>query len=165
MIDTTALSYASFDDRKRIASGSLPVNALAVKCAIESGVLEPLLTFCDRTGLVQGSDAEMLARLPPGVCPHQENKSAMSGSVESGEPRGRGRPKLGGVAQEVTLLPLTVSNVRSKSFDFYCFFTQIKKAKRLKNLAFFIAFFTNNQLRALMAANISDTTYASFKFD
>jgi hypothetical protein len=68
-----------------------------------------LLTFCDQTGQVveidiRGSDAETLARLPPerGL---QGNGSAQIDSEESGEPRGRGRPKLGVVAREVTLLP------------------------------------------------------------
>lgn len=110
MIDTATPSYTSFNGHKRIASGSLPVNALAVKHALATGVPNPLLTFCDQTGQVveidiRGSDAEMLARLPPEVYQLQRNESALINSGESGEPRGRGRPKLGVVAREVTLLP------------------------------------------------------------
>ena len=110
MIDTATPSYTSFNGHKRIASGSLPVNALAVKHALATGVPNPLLTFCDQTGQVveidiRGSDAEMLARLPPEVYQLQRNESALINSEESGEPRGRGRPKLGVVAREVTLLP------------------------------------------------------------
>ena len=110
MIDTATPSYTSFDGHKRIAAGSLPVNGLAVKHALESGLPGPLLTFCDQTGQVvdidiRGSDAEMLARLPPEGCQLQGNESALTDSGESGEPRGRGRPKLGVVAREVTLLP------------------------------------------------------------
>ena len=110
MIDTATPSYTSFDGHKRIASGSLPVNALAVKHALASGVLGPLLTFCDQTGQVvdidiRGSDAKMLARLPPEGHQLHGNESAPIDSEESSEPRGRGRPKLGVVSREVTLLP------------------------------------------------------------
>ncbi|WP_332879648.1 DUF2239 family protein [Massilia sp. S19_KUP03_FR1] len=110
MIDAATPSYTSFSGHNRIASGSLTVNALAVKHALASGVPSPLLTFCDQTGQVveidiRGSDAEMLARLPPEGCQLQGNGSALIDSGESGEPRGRGRPKLGVVAREVTLLP------------------------------------------------------------
>lgn len=110
MINTATPSYTSFDGHKRIASGSLRINALAVKHALASGVLSPLLTFCDQTGQVvdidiRGSDAKMLARLPPEGYQLHGNESALIDSEESGEPRGRGRPKLGVVAREVTLLP------------------------------------------------------------
>ena len=110
MIDTATPSYTSFNGHKRIASGSLPVNALAVKHALDSDMTSALLTFCDQTGQVvdidlRGSDAEMLARLPPEGHQLQGNESALIDSAESGEPRGRGRPKLGVVAREVTLLP------------------------------------------------------------
>ena len=110
MIVNATPSHTSFNGHKRIASGSLPVNALAVKHAIASDMTSALLTFCDQTGQVvdldiRGSDAEMLARLPPEGCQLQGNESALIDSRESGEPRGRGRPKLGVVAREVTLLP------------------------------------------------------------
>jgi hypothetical protein len=108
--DTATPSYTSFNGPTQIASGSLKVNALAVKHALATGVSSPLLTFCDQTGQVveidiRGSDAEMLARLPPDGDPLQGTDSALIDSEESGEPRGRGRPKLGVVAREVTLLP------------------------------------------------------------
>lgn len=95
-------TYTSFHGHQRIACGSLPANALAVKHALASGQALPLLTFCDQTGKLvdtdlRGSDAEMLARLTP--------QSAPTAPQESSEPRGRGRPKLGVVAREVTLLP------------------------------------------------------------
>ena len=110
MIVNATPCYTSFNGHKRIASGSLPVNALAVKHALASDLSSPLLTFCDQTGQVvdldiRGSDAEMLARLPPEGCQLQGNESALIDSRESGEPRGRGRPKLGVVAREITLLP------------------------------------------------------------
>lgn len=110
MTDTATSSYTTFNGHKRIASGSLKVNALAVKHALATDVPSPLLTFCDQTGQVvdidiRGSDAEMFARLPPEGCHLQGNESALIDSGESDEPRGRGRPKLGVVAREVTLLP------------------------------------------------------------
>ena len=110
MIVNATPSYTSFNGHKRIASGSLPVNALAVKHALASDLSSPLLTFCDQTGQVvdidiRRSDAEMLARLPPEGHQLQGNESAQINSEESSEPRGRGRPKLGVVAREITLLP------------------------------------------------------------
>ena len=110
MIRSAVLSYTSFNGHKRIAFGSLPVNALAVKHALASDVPSPLLTFCDQTGQVvdidiRGSDAEVLACLPPEESQLQGNASAQLDPEESGDSRGRGRPKLGVVAREVTLLP------------------------------------------------------------
>ncbi|MDR3371055.1 DUF2239 family protein [Rhodoferax sp.] len=110
MIVASPPSYTSFNGHKRIASGSLPVNALAVKQALASDIASTLLTFCDQTGQVvdidlRGSDAEMLARLPPEGRQLQGYESALVDSAESAEPRGRGRPKLGVIAREVTLLP------------------------------------------------------------
>jgi len=110
VIDTATPSYTSFNGYKRIASGSLTANALAVKHALASDVTSPLLTFCDQTGQVvdidvRGSDAELFARLPPEGRQLQGSESELVDSGESGEPRGRGRPKLGVVAREVTLLP------------------------------------------------------------
>jgi len=110
MIDTPSFSYASFNGHKRVASGSLQSNALAVKHAMMSGESSPLLIFCDQTGQVvdidtRGSDAEMLARLPSEGGSSQVNTSASTDSGEPHGPRGRGRPKLGVVAREITLLP------------------------------------------------------------
>ena len=110
MIDTAPPSYTSFDGHKRIASGNLQTNAIAVKYAMASGEAGSLLIFCDQTGRVvdidtRGSDAEMLARLPSEEGSSQENSSVPTDSAEPDEPRGRGRPKLGVVSREVTLLP------------------------------------------------------------
>ncbi len=89
-----AQSYTAFDGDRRLATGPLPEVALAVIRALERGVAGPLLTFDDATGRAvdfdtRGSDAEVIARLSPA----------------SPEPRGPGRPKLGVIAREVTLLP------------------------------------------------------------
>jgi hypothetical protein len=89
----TCPTATAFDGHRRIASGSLAEVALAVKAAIEAGAAGPVLTFDDGTGRVvdldlRGSEAEIVARLG-----------------EHPAPRGRGRPKLGVTAREVTLLP------------------------------------------------------------
>jgi hypothetical protein len=97
--------YTVFDGHRRIESGPLETVALVVKHAIESGAAGPVLIFDDTTGRsieidTRGSDQEMLARLAQ---PTTTNDRAVSARVS--EPRGRGRPKLGVVSREVTLLP------------------------------------------------------------
>lgn len=110
MTDFHPLSCTSFDGPRRIASGSLATNALAVKHALDTAASGPLLTFDDQTGRVldldlRGSEAEILGRLPQeNTAPEDGQTTASSGQV-SPEQRGRGRPKLGVVAREVTLLP------------------------------------------------------------
>lgn len=112
LIDT----YSTFDGFRLIASGSLLSNALAVKKASAAPAVGAILTFSDRTGRTvdldtRGSEAEIAARLEAG-----KNASPAPTSIEQ-EPepapdpslpepvRGRGRPKLGVIAREVTLLP------------------------------------------------------------
>jgi hypothetical protein len=94
-------TFTAFEGPRRLVSGPLPEVALAVKRA-EQGGAERIAIFSDATGRpidldLRGSDDEILARLPPG--PAAPEEAALS------EPRGRGRPKLGVVAREVTLLP------------------------------------------------------------
>jgi hypothetical protein len=94
-------TFTAFEGQRRLVSGPLPAVALAVKRA-EQGGSERIAIFSDATGRpidldLRGSDDEILARLPPGPAALEE--AALS------EPRGRGRPKLGVVAREVTLLP------------------------------------------------------------
>jgi len=72
--------------------------ALAVKHA-NDGADVPILIFSDATGRavdfdLRGSDADVVARL-------QQPAATAATDI----PRGRGRPKLGVVAREVTLLP------------------------------------------------------------
>ncbi len=111
-------SYTSFDGYRRIASGALQTNALVVKKVLESGAVGPVLIFDDGTGRsidvdTRGSDEEVAARLAAPAAPDTCAGSARlepssqpagpDGAAE--ESRGRGRPKLGVVAREVTLLP------------------------------------------------------------
>ena len=69
-----------------------------------AGEAAPIVIFNDATGRsldldLRGSDDEIVARLPKAATPPVEPEAQAS------EPRGRGRPKLGVVAREVTLLP------------------------------------------------------------
>lgn len=82
--------FTAFADTIRIASGPLAEVALAVRHAGEGA---RLLVFSDASGRqidldLRGTDAEITAR-------HGADS----------EPRGRGRPRLGVTAREVTLLP------------------------------------------------------------
>jgi hypothetical protein len=88
-----------------LASGPLGEVALAVKRANERGADGPVLVFDDATGAVvdldlRGTKADILARLS-----QRGAANAPAQETSEGSPRGRGRPKLGVVAREVTLLP------------------------------------------------------------
>jgi hypothetical protein len=95
--------FTSFDGMRRIAAGDLATNALAVKRTLDAGTDGPLLTFDDATGHpvdidTRGDQAQVLARFAA-------TAPAVPAELPAAEPRGRGRPKLGVVAREVTLLP------------------------------------------------------------
>ena len=111
MVTVDPASFTSFDGWKRIAYGDLETNVLAVKQVMESGSSGPILTFDDHTGCVlevdtRGTDAEALGRLH-NESPNEAVKESESIKADesSFQPRGRGRPKLGVIAREVTLLP------------------------------------------------------------
>ncbi len=94
---TTCTAFAG---SKRIASGPPDQVALAVRAALDANVVQPLLVFDDVSGApvdfdLRGSPQDILARLAPQEAPDQHPEPA----------RGPGRPKLGVVAREVTLLP------------------------------------------------------------
>jgi uncharacterized protein len=98
--------FTAFLGPQRLATGSLADVALAIRKATKPGGAEPILIFDDSNGRsididLRGTDEEMVARLTSSI-PHSEIPSAEP-SVP--EPRGRGRPRLGVVAREVTLLP------------------------------------------------------------
>lgn len=97
----------AFEGVRRIASGALKDVALVVKQVVERGEQAPLLVFDDVTSQpiefdLRGTSVEVQARLD------REETAAddvPAEATEDGTPRGRGRPKLGVVAREVTLLP------------------------------------------------------------
>ncbi|WP_432260134.1 DUF2239 family protein [Cupriavidus sp. TMH.W2] len=113
MTNAAPHTYSTFDGHRRIASGSLQSNALAFKRALEAGAAGPVLVFDDGTGRTidldtSGTEAAVLARtaeraaqLESAAQPPGENDDA----ADIAGPRGRGRPKLGVVSREVTLLP------------------------------------------------------------
>jgi hypothetical protein len=95
-------TYTAFEGEHRFASGPLAEVALAIKGSTRP-VHGPIAIFSDATGRpididLRGSNDEVLARLPVSRDPGPAD-------VGAGEPRGRGRPKLGVIAREVTLLP------------------------------------------------------------
>ena len=95
-------TFTAFEGQRRLATGPLAEIALTIK-AVTRPSASPIAIFSDLTGRaidldLRGSNEEVLARLPApgGAGPDQPGAS---------EPRGRGRPRLGVVAREVTLLP------------------------------------------------------------
>lgn len=96
-------TFTAFIGQRRLASGPAGEVALTVKrTAPQQG--EAIIIFDDGSGRtidfdLRGEDREVLARLAQLAPPPSEEIQPPS------EPRGRGRPKLGVVAREVTLLP------------------------------------------------------------
>ncbi|HEX9894748.1 MAG TPA: DUF2239 family protein [Gemmatimonadales bacterium] len=91
MEEPTQPNCIAFEGPRRIAAGPLGAVALEVKRRVERGDRGPILVFDAETSTrididVRGSEAEVLARLEP-------------------RHRGPGRPRLGVVPREVTLLP------------------------------------------------------------
>ncbi|MBC2776577.1 DUF2239 family protein [Parasphingopyxis marina] len=102
MTMTASTPCTGFSGMRRIASGPLAEVALAIRAAQAAGGADPLLVFDDATGRVvdldlRGSESDVLARLA--------TPDGGSEAPELAKPRGRGRPKLGVVGREVTLLP------------------------------------------------------------
>ncbi|MBU2604038.1 MAG: DUF2239 family protein [Actinobacteria bacterium] len=99
--------YTAFADHERVASGDRIQAALAVKALLDSGDRRTMLIFNDRTGAqvdvdLRGTNEEVEKRLP---------SERADGEEAGGQPervrmrRSPGRPKLGVVGREVTLLP------------------------------------------------------------
>ncbi len=93
--------HTAFQNTTRIASGPLATVALVVRTALAADPAAAILVFDDATGKVvdldlRGDEAEITARY---ALPDE------AAAATDDAPRGRGRPKLGVVAREVTLLP------------------------------------------------------------
>jgi hypothetical protein len=96
-------TFTAFVGQRRLATGPIADVALAVRSA-EARSTEALLIFSDASGRavdfdLRGSERDVLARLTKLAPPDADEAETPSA------PRGRGRPKLGVVAREVTLLP------------------------------------------------------------
>nr|WP_193378963.1 DUF2239 family protein [Sphingobium sp. DC-2] len=105
----------AFGGQQRLLSGPLIEVALAVKAAAERDPSMMILVFDDTTGRVidldlRGTKADVIEKLsrPPQTFAgrYRPRPSETSEPMkEVSETRGRGRPKLGVVSREVTLLP------------------------------------------------------------
>ena len=95
----------AFEGSRRIAQGELAEVALAAKAAIDGGGTEPVLIFDDGTAKVidvelRGSPEDVRQRLKQ----HTETMAVDADAGPEGSKR-PGRPKLGVIGREVTLLP------------------------------------------------------------
>ncbi|MBR8257514.1 DUF2239 family protein [Burkholderia ambifaria] len=106
-LSTLLPSYTAFDGHRRLVSGPLATVALAVRQAAGDATPGTILIFNDATGRaidldLRGTADEIRARYAAAPA----DASAPAGEpTGADEPRGRGRPKLGVVSREVTLLP------------------------------------------------------------
>jgi uncharacterized protein len=100
----TPKSYVAFAGPEQVARGDLRSVALATKALLDAHPERPVSIFDDATGRVvdldpRGTPEDVVARLPDEV-------ESNEGEVATGAAkRGRGRPRLGVVSKEVTLLP------------------------------------------------------------
>lgn len=111
MTDILSKPTTAFSGHRILMSGPLIEVAMAIKTASENNPESSILAFDDATGRVmdfdlRGSKADIIERLaqPPG----QRISSRRAPSrrpAPATPPRPRGRPKLGVVAREITLLP------------------------------------------------------------
>jgi hypothetical protein len=110
MTQAASKPCTAFDGHNLIAAGPLSEVALAVKAASERGASGPVLVFDDTRGGVidldlRGSSKDVLGRLDRQPAGPARKSDPDRNTQPEAEPRGRGRPKLGVVAREVTLLP------------------------------------------------------------
>ncbi|WP_306589960.1 DUF2239 family protein [Geothrix sp. 21YS21S-4] len=93
MDDPSLLPCTAFDGSRRIASGALREVGAAVRSHLAKAPQASVLVFDDRTGRVIDLD------------PRESGQEGVAPPAPTAESRGRGRPKLGVVPREVTLLP------------------------------------------------------------
>jgi uncharacterized protein len=96
-------AYVAFEGDRRIGSGSLHDVARAAREALDQHPDASILIFESGSSApvdidLRGSVDDVLARIPPATIPADEETVVAA-------PRGPGRPKLGVVAREITLLP------------------------------------------------------------
>ena len=114
MDETITAPYTAFAGSRRLKSGTLADVALAAKAAIDGGERDTILIFDDASRVVdvdlRGTAEDIVARLGSSRGSAQSSDASddaddTSPYREGLTPRGRGRPRLGVVAREVTLLP------------------------------------------------------------
>jgi uncharacterized protein len=106
MIHSARPNFTAFMGQRLLAAGPLAEVALAVMNAARRPAAPPIVIFSDSNGRpidldLRGTEREIIARLPQPA----PNLKIAAEEIAATEPRGRGRPKLGVVAREVTLLP------------------------------------------------------------
>jgi hypothetical protein len=106
MIHRVPQGFTAFMGHQRLVAGPLAEVALAVLKASNSAAAEPIVIFDDASGRpidldLRGTERDLIARLPQPA----SDSEPPADDPTAPEPRGRGRPKLGVVAREVTLLP------------------------------------------------------------
>jgi hypothetical protein len=105
MNQPTVQKCTAFEGERRIASGDVHAVALATREVLDRGGAGHVLIFDDATGqLVElnlhGTADEISSRFGP-----DGPEDPTAGGERQRSSRGRGRPKLGVVSKEVTLLP------------------------------------------------------------
>lgn len=108
MTEPTQPRYTAFEGPQRIAAGGLTQVAVAVKEYFKENLVAGVLIFDDTSGHLvdvdfRGTTDQVLYRIAQ--TNHGPEAAAISLEPEADAPRGPGRPKLGVVAREVTLLP------------------------------------------------------------
>jgi uncharacterized protein len=98
------LAYVTFEGDRRIGAGSLRDVARAAREALDRHQDASVLIFENGSSApveidLRGSVDDVLARIPPATTAQADEDAAVAVS------RGPGRPKLGVVAREITLLP------------------------------------------------------------
>lgn len=106
MTDLLATPATAFQSGRRLAAGPLFDVARAVKAAFDRDPTVTALTFDDRTGAqldfdLSGTAEEFVERLTA----RAKYEAYLAEERAPSAPRGRGRPKMGVIAREVTLLP------------------------------------------------------------
>ena len=114
----TPIRCTAFEGTQRIATGDLPDVALQTKAVLDRGEQAPVLIFDDVTSEqieidFRGTPADVLGRLadrfdrtpPPSAAIPPPEPTPSDKAAPVAPPRGPGRPRLGVVAREVTLLP------------------------------------------------------------
>ena len=104
MNPAAATAYIAFEGDRCIASGDLREVARSAKAALGRHPQAAILIFNGTTSALvevdfRGSVDDVLARIPPPEAPAADEANVVAA------PRGPGRPKLGVVAREITLLP------------------------------------------------------------
>jgi uncharacterized protein len=105
MPDESGPTYTAFAGPRRVASGALYAVALACRAAAEQSEARPPTIFDDRTGRVVDLEVRGPADEFEERVTELEAEATEADYTPRRSRRGPGRPRLGVVAKEITLLP------------------------------------------------------------